>query len=295
MIGLDARVDALCSSPTGCAFLLVVEENGVAPEGAARPVVAINIAGAALVETEIWRDQHDAVVNAALQNGSRLKGLARAILSQPAAAWWFAPLDRTAQWVIMRPDDLADPAAVRTPTSPPTNWERYAQKPEGAVYSSTAVDGTCAVLAAMETAAADYYQVSPIGRVAVRPRAIARVYEVAGPLAWHKLAARYPALDEAGRLVPDWGLVSADWDGVHITLGGCLTSDQVRITSANGWTEFRGWPPELTVWLRACFAEAVRLPDLLETPAAPVPLDPPRALHLFDPDAPGNWWVRIRP
>jgi hypothetical protein len=62
MTDLDARVDALCSSPTGCAFLLFVEENGLAPEVAARPAVALSIAAAALAETEIWRDQHDAWV-----------------------------------------------------------------------------------------------------------------------------------------------------------------------------------------------------------------------------------------
>ena len=59
-----------------------------------------------------------------------------------------------------------------------------------------------------------------------------RVFEIHGPSDWHNLSVRYPAkVTEDDRLVPNWGAVAEEWDGVHLSLGGLLTAEQNRYES----------------------------------------------------------------
>ncbi|MGN7250301.1 hypothetical protein [Arthrobacter sp. SAFR-014] len=104
------------------------------------------------------------------------------------------------------------------------------------------------------------------------PRPDARVYEIDGPAAWTGLAARYPmdvslakrhdwwrTTGIAGRwLVPDWSAVAGDYDGVHLTLWGYLTTAG-RALAARPFagpsvavlerTVLAGWDPDETYWL----------------------------------------------
>ena len=277
-MNVDELAQALCHSPTGCAFLLTVEENDLTPDIAADLRVAMHVSAVAISSIDMWAPDYPRSVTVALKNGPRLMPLAQAILEQPAARTWFAPVDRASQWVILGDEGDVTPGELVTPSSPPTGWELYAQKPEGAEYSSTAVGDTCAILIAMEHHAGDFYPAYPIRRYHLRASPTARVYEVDGPQAWHHLAIGYPALDEEGRTVPDWGLVAADWDAVHLSLGGLLTAQLVRVEGPDGFTELQGWDSELTTWLRWCFDEVERLPDLAEIPEAPVPVESPNRL-----------------
>ena len=73
---------------------------------------------------------------------------------------------------------------------------------------------------------------------------------------------RYPARGSEGdRLVPNWGAVSEEWDGVHLSLGGLLTSEQNRYESSDGWTMLDFWHAEQTHWLRGIDTEVKRQPD----------------------------------
>jgi len=94
--------------------------------------------------------------------------------------------------------------------------------------------------------------------------ASARVFEIDGPQAWHDLCVRYPAegtigrgipdfSGDKGRLVPDWSAVADDWDAVHLTFGGLLIAEQVRVSSPSGWTYHWAWDYEQTMWLRWMF------------------------------------------
>lgn len=89
------------------------------------------------------------------------------------------------------------------------------------------------------------------------------------------LCTTYPAAGEDGRLVPDWAAVARDWDAVHLTLGGALTAEQVRVEGPKGWTELSGWDAELTAWLRWRFDDVERLPDLPQPPEPPISMGPP--------------------
>jgi hypothetical protein len=182
-----------------------------------------------------------------------------------------------------------------TPTSPPSNWETYAQKPAGVVYTSTVLGDTCSILAAMEHGAGDHYATPPIGRVRLSASRRARVYEVTGPLDWHQLAARYPAFDEHGRLVPDWGRFAEEWDAVHLTLGGLLTATQLGVESAAGWSELQGWDAEQTAWVRWQFERVKRLPSLSASPPSPIDFTTPEVLFGIGHGSGGRWFALISP
>ena len=96
------QVRAFCTSPAGSAFLLVVEENDLAPEVAADAAIAVHIAAIAINQIDIRNADHEAVVATALEFGAQRASLARAILEQPAAEQWFAPVGRSVQWCILR-------------------------------------------------------------------------------------------------------------------------------------------------------------------------------------------------
>ena len=83
-----------------------------------------------------------------------------------------------------------------------------------------------------------------------------RVFEVHGPEDWNRLCVRYPAKGtkdgppDPEWLVPDWGAAAAEWDGVHVSLGGLLTTEQVRYESTGGVSMLLFTESELTYWLR---------------------------------------------
>ena len=159
--------------------------------------------------------------------------------------------------------------SVDTLAGPPTSFERYAQKPVGGLFTSTGAEATSSALALLTDGYGDYQLEPPLIRYCLRASSAARVFEVDGPQVWHRLCAAYPAPGEDGRLVPDWAAVAREWDAVHLTLGGLLTAEQVRVDGPAGWVEHWGWDAEQTVWLRWRFDAVERLPDL------PTPLRSP--------------------
>ena len=145
----------------------------------------------------------------------------------------------------------------------------------------------------------------PVKQWRLRVDDAARVYEVNSAWDWHGLCANYPARsardasdpvpsDRAGWgayplrlapqsdvghntrtdidrwLTPDWAAVAEDWDGVHLTLGGLLTAEKVRVVSAAGWSMLRFWDMEQTMWLRWAFDKVERLQDY---DAIPLPIE----------------------
>ena len=61
--------------------------------------------------------------------------------------------------------------------------------------------------------------------------------------------------------MPDWGAAAEDWDGVHVSLGGLLTTEQVRYESTGGVSMLLFTASELIYWLRGFPSAAERLPD----------------------------------
>jgi hypothetical protein len=237
-----------------------------------------------------------------------LRPLADAILAAPASGWWAAPVDpgrqRYAQFLGDRPFDepLLSGAAGRvaawradtlrreeslraTDTAAPLGeWS-------GQWWSDPAMSGLPITTRALPGLGATRLALVEDGLGwksarcwPLRPRAGARVYEVDGPAAWAALVARYPldltmsrrhdwwrATGRAGRwLIPDYQAVAADYDGVHLTVLGYLTTAGVALPAGSAdrddpdgddpggeaRTLLAGWEPDATWWLTDCLAPA---------------------------------------
>lgn len=273
---IDSQVEALLNAPLGCAFLLAIEESGLSPNVAAQPEMSIRLVAEAITQTEIWRTDYHQRRTEILRRGLRLRHLARAVLEDPGAAWWFQPI-KLEQQIWAWPQDWdsgPDPSRIRSPGEPLTWPERYEQKPR-TLWTSTLINGASCLLEAMDGGAGDWYvRGYPIACWKLTTTTSARVYEIAGPEDWHTLCLRYPTevgemaakhlhrhWPGADRLTPDWPAVARDWDGVHLSLGGLLTAAQVVNRTSEGWSVQWGWECELTMWLRWVFESRELLPD----------------------------------
>lgn len=119
----------------------------------------------------------------------------------------------------------------------------------------------------------------------VVPQDGARIYEVSGPGRWAELVDRYP-LDVsksrghewwrttgwAGRwLIPDYAAVAADWDAVHVSVAGYLTTAGLAITADDGArTMLAGWDPDATWWLADVLSRFGALEDWQADDRAPL-------------------------
>jgi hypothetical protein len=101
----------------------------------------------------------------------------------------------------------------------------------------------------------------------LRPRAGARIYEIDGPAAWASLVAGFPlevtrsrrhdwwrATGHSGRwLIPDYQAVAREYDAVHVSVRGYLTTAGVAVPvpASDGETRtlLAGWDPDVTWWL----------------------------------------------
>jgi hypothetical protein len=95
------------------------------------------------------------------------------------------------------------------------------------------------------------------------PEPGARIYEITGPQAWTTLVERYPldvtrsrrhdwyrATGRAGSWhIPDWERVAADYDGVHLTVTGYLSTAGRALEVGDSATLLGGWNPDQTFWL----------------------------------------------
>lgn len=101
-----------------------------------------------------------------------------------------------------------------------------------------------------------------LARVSVN--ASARVFEVTGPERWAELCARFPldatfsrrgdweqATARDGRwLIPDWPRVAEEYDGVHVSVLGYLSTAGRAVPVGDGWASvLAGWNPDETYWL----------------------------------------------
>jgi hypothetical protein len=103
-------------------------------------------------------------------------------------------------------------------------------------------------------------------RARVSPVAIdrpPRIYEITGPARWAELVSTYPFAVTAARrhdwyrttgqvhewFIPDWSAVAVDYDAVHLTMWGYLTTPGLAIPVDGGATVLAGWDPDATYWL----------------------------------------------
>ena len=260
---LAKRVEEILASPFGCAFFANAGEFGYLPEDLVNPAVSMPLAAEAVGYVEKWNADHEADVERALGLAPVIRPLVESTLAHDGTAWWYEPLAPERQVWVAHEGETPEPSDWKRPNSPPSRWERYAQKPLGLQYTTTLHQGYASLLIAYENRAGDLWPQSwPLQCWGMRMPADVKVYELNGPQDWHRLCVAYSAHDfDDGRLVPDWGAASADWDGVHLSLGGLLSCEQRRVDSAEGWSMHEFWHAETTFWLRALDATCERMPD----------------------------------
>ena len=218
-----------------------------------------------------------------------LARVARLLAGSRHADWWTSPIDDV-QWCVFFVDnqDLgpAVPAApvsaadilehwqgaqrheetlagLRRPTKVTTaisgSW--WSKPPWGLMQSTRAVNARGPVgLQMVEdrfswTEAAVERVVVPCG---------ARIYEIDGPVAWARLCTRYPMDVTASRrhdwfrvtgrsgrwMLSNWVGVSVDFDAVHLTVAGYLTTAGLAVPVGDaGASVLAGWNPDQTFWL----------------------------------------------
>lgn len=266
MAEIERRVEGLLRSAIGCNFLLGVERWNPNVAEAALPGSSLELAAWAVERMSVWADNHDEVATKALASAERLAPLARSLLQHPNSAWWFGPPDLGHQGYIAHEGEYPHPLEWTSPGVEPKDFERSAQQPASYQNTSTLFGSHCSVFISYEEGVGDYLIRHPLPcwelKVLTRPK----IFEIHSAEDWHDLCVRYPAKGhdgsghEGGWLVPNWGAVSLEWDGVHLSFGGVLTAEQVRFESDAGWTCLNFWHAEQTFWLKSIDAEVRILP-----------------------------------
>jgi hypothetical protein len=217
--------------------------------------------------------------------------VAGAVTAAPAAGWWAEPLCRDDQpavaWeftdpplttgthgrlVQWRTDTLIDDerAARERPRDPTAAWG-------GHWWSTPAGQRLVVTTRTRPALAADGF--APVGLLLVEdemgwrtarswpvhPPADVGVLELTRPADWVALVARYPLAVTASRrhdwwrttgwdgewLVPDWTAVAEDYDGVHLTVDGYLSTAgrALSVPGTDARTLLGGWDPDAIWWL----------------------------------------------
>lgn len=273
---ITRRSTALTRGPLGCAFLLWIEASRLSVEASAIPTTSFFLLSRANADVDFWQVNYRAAISSLLSEGPRLLPLARDLVSLPSTAWWFESSARFDQLLARFPDGETRPRPPVGPARFPTEHERYGQLAAWGLYTSTERDGISSYLIAAQECSRD---LGPLGfpheRFRMAPQPNPRVFVVRSPDDWRRLCLDFSAPAPGGLsgdlVVPDFGRASKNWDAVHMTLGGLLAADQVRIDGLRGTTALQGWDAEQTVWMRWMFDGVVRLPDLVEP--VPSPLD----------------------
>ena len=271
MRDIESRVEDLLGSTLGCAFVAIVVESGLKPGEVAEPATALRAAAASADFTFAYNADHDLVAAGVRTMASRNRPVAHALIGHRYSAWWFADVDLQSQaWLPVQPyegdrgrDVPPDSAEWHEPENPSSRWERYAQKPRGRQITSTVYGSKLtSKLIAYDERVGDHLCQFPMAWWSIRFPDSLRIFEIHSPSHWHDLCVRYPARGtQDDRLVPNWGAVSEEWDGVHLSLGGLLTAHQNRYESSAGWSMVDSWDAEQTYWLRAVNSESERQPD----------------------------------
>ncbi len=207
-------------------------------------------------------------VDVLLAHSSSLRREASYLLDAPATADWFANLDRKRQVWIARDGRPAEPTSFSADLRP---FGGGITKPRRVLWTSTSV-GSCPGFWIPYLRWGEDGREPPYHPWSLQVSSSARVYEVNEPQAWHTLCLTYPAPSSPPYPVPtpkdliepNWQAIAHDWDGVHLSAGGLLTTERVIWGKSGARTHLFGWQVESTAWLRWVFERVERLPDIAD-------------------------------
>lgn len=264
MAGADdrpERVEAMLTSPLGVlAAITAADRLSHDPRVPLRPALLEEWVVECCADLNPHRPEHGEIVKELTGAAAELRPTVEWLLNTESTATWFAPLERGAQiWVS---PDRTPPDASRFG---PDAWRHGGGRPPGRIggpWTATAGDEANEPawlrVHARRLKAEGRPAAGTLWHLVVADEA--RVFEVDGPLAWRWLCRRYPASAGRGEVLPEWDAVAADWDGIHVSIGGLVTAHGVAVGSASSWSTVRDWDAEGTLWLRWAFTSAVELP-----------------------------------
>ncbi len=205
-------------------------------------------------------------VDEILAHGSSLRRAASCLLDAPAAADWFANLGRNRQVWIARDNRPAEPNSFSADLRP---FGAGITKPRRVLWTSTSAGSFPSMWIPYLRWGEDGRE-PPYHPWRLQVQSSARIYEIHGPQSWHALCLMYPTASTpayplpASKVLiePDWQAVARDWDGIHLSTGGLLTTERVVLGKPNAQTHLFGWQVESTAWLRWVFDRVERLPDV---------------------------------
>ena len=265
----EEKAQALLGSPAGSAFVLNVSANLHLPlEHFADPKVSFWLASMAIDFTEVHRDAGWQEI--ALREARAYEDLALWVVSNPAFAWWYEPLDLESQiWSSPQMRGNPGPLEPFAPDSwhkpnPPLVREDSPLPSTLSQTTSTLRGGSTAEWTAFDLCAGDHICEFPLAAWQVRFGQSVRVREINHPADWHDLCLKFPHREPDGRLMPNWREVADAWDGVHVTLGGVLSCEQARYERDGEWSMMQFWHTEETCWMDRLEITGERMPDVLE-------------------------------
>ncbi len=195
-------------------------------ERAERSVEAVPVFQGARDVLEVWREQ-------VTGPGTRHRG------HWVGGPWWSTP-----QWGVLAKD-----------------LERYGPHPPVVAATTQSRPGLGAIGLLLEE---DAHGDSSARCWPVRPSRPVRVFEIDGADEWIELSSTY-GIDVTGKriahwsiatgldrrwIIPDWSAVASDYDAVHLTLNGYLTtSGRALSMDAESATFLAGWSPDVSFWL----------------------------------------------
>jgi hypothetical protein len=215
--------------------------------------------------TPYW-DGYLQQAEALLASSASLRPFADHLLQAPGTATWFANLDR------MRQEWMSTASHTPGASSFHINLRSFGAgitKPLCAFWTSTSVGEDSSGWLHYVLWGEDRWE-PPYHRWRLEVLPTVRVYEVHGPQAWQALCLAYPAPSRlaypierpAALIEPNWQAVAQDWEGIHLSTGGLLTTERVRWGRPGTQSHLYGWGVESTVWLRWAFGSIERLPDV---------------------------------
>ena len=275
----EEKAQVLLGSPAGCALILDVSENSHRPlEYFAQPLVSFWLAASAIDWCDVRSNQAAEYQDMALDAAQDFADLALRIVSNPAFDWWHEPLDLKGQiWVspqmphgfdYLYPEpDPFHPASWRRPGLPHEDDRDGDPVPDTYAQNTSTLRGiTTSQITAYAIYAADHVCNFPLAAWQLRFEQDVRVREINHPTDWHALCLEFPSRAPDGRLQLNWREVSERWDGIHITLTGVLSCEQVRYERDGEWSMMQFWHSEETMWLNRLQITGNRLPDYQREP-----------------------------
>src|ERR1700722_1183675 len=216
--------------------------------------------------------------------------VAQAVTVAPDARWWASPIAASSQQYVQWPGEHGGPPAL-TATATELDSLRAAtiedeqsarERPEDPSAPFSGHWWSAPVLSRIPSTTRSIPGLGAVGLVLVEdgfdqgnarcwpvaPRPGARIYEISSPGDWTELAGRYPidvsksrrhdwwrATGWAGRwLIPDFAAVAADYDAVHLSVAGYLTTAGRALSVDDARTVLAGWDPDQTFWLTEVLA-----------------------------------------